>query len=521
MNIRYETRNGRTYAYRSTSKRVPGKANPVSVKEYLGVVDPETGEIREKNARAKPRTLPPDGARIVDYGDALIVYKLAERSGLIGDLEHVFGDRAPFILAISLAQAVSPVSSDMIDSVLNSSYITEFVGLDGRMSFYKVREAINSIQNEEMNLFFRHRWERNPEKLYAYAHLMNDSEKSSSSKASISVLMILSQTGAPMGFSLIGDVSRDTTTLRNILLAIRNISECVFIADTEISQTLDISGLVMDGLDFAIPYSSKSDQFLSVESDYVNIDSAENRRMYGDDEYYLMEGRAGFLQVEGGQVFVPRSDPHFEECSRSFRTFLCFDPRMRAEAVESMKAELSDIRYRLDGHKFEDPERAFMDNSAHLSRFLRYKLNSNGAIVLSTRRRAVLDFNKNAGKTFVVLNSTDWDDVVHGRVIRSRISRVISQFNRDSRDLKLYVGRGVLTEPELFVEFLAILVRYELQKLLDEAGEDDIDADDALLIASTYKAAVVEGGIIRGSRDRRLARIFRILGVNDAGESES
>ena len=249
MNIRYETRNGRTYAYRSTSKRVPGKANPVSVKEYLGVVDPETGEIREKNARAKPRTLPPDGARIVDYGDALIVYKLAERSGLIGDLEHVFGDRAPFILAISLAQAVSPVSSDMIDSVLNSSYITEFVGLDGRMSFYKVREAINSIQNEEMNLFFRHRWERNPEKLYAYAHLMNDSEKSSSSKASISVLMILSQTGAPMGFSLIGDVSRDTTTLRNILLAIRNISECVFIADTEISQTLDISGLVMDGLD--------------------------------------------------------------------------------------------------------------------------------------------------------------------------------------------------------------------------------------------------------------------------------
>ena len=141
--------------------------------------------------------------------------------------------------------------------------------------------------------------------------------------------------------------------------------------------------------------------------------------------------------------------------------------------------------------------------------------------MLSIRRRAVLDFNRDAGKTFVVLNSSGWDDVVHGRVIRSRMSRVISQFNRDSRDLKLYVGRGVLTEPELFVEFLAIIVRYELQKLLDEAGEDDIDADDALLIASTYKAAVVEGGIIRGSRDRRLARIFRILGVNDAGESES
>lgn len=51
MKISYIERNGRKYAYTCTSRRVPGKKNPVSKMTYLGVVDPESGEILPKKSR--------------------------------------------------------------------------------------------------------------------------------------------------------------------------------------------------------------------------------------------------------------------------------------------------------------------------------------------------------------------------------------------------------------------------------------------------------------------------------------
>ncbi len=53
MIIRFEERNGRMYAYRCTSKRVPGKRYPVSEKEYLGLVDSVTGELIPKKVKAE------------------------------------------------------------------------------------------------------------------------------------------------------------------------------------------------------------------------------------------------------------------------------------------------------------------------------------------------------------------------------------------------------------------------------------------------------------------------------------
>lgn len=47
-------RNGRKYAYESTSVRVPGKKDPRTVKTYLGKVGPETGKIVPKESGKRP-----------------------------------------------------------------------------------------------------------------------------------------------------------------------------------------------------------------------------------------------------------------------------------------------------------------------------------------------------------------------------------------------------------------------------------------------------------------------------------
>lgn len=63
MVVKFERRNGRTYAYECTSERVPWKDTPVTRKIHLGVVDPETGEIIPKRDRSsKPPQALVDGA---------------------------------------------------------------------------------------------------------------------------------------------------------------------------------------------------------------------------------------------------------------------------------------------------------------------------------------------------------------------------------------------------------------------------------------------------------------------------
>ena len=75
---------GAKYAYRSESYRDPVTRKPRNRKEYLGRVDPETGEIRPKRARGGARARPaeaPEGPS----GDP--------RAGLEAELASVTAER--------------------------------------------------------------------------------------------------------------------------------------------------------------------------------------------------------------------------------------------------------------------------------------------------------------------------------------------------------------------------------------------------------------------------------------------
>ena len=93
MKVCYEIRGDKKYAYRSTSKREPGKKYPVTIKEYLGVVDPETGNIIPKKVQSEAFnfTLKDRGFRTKDYGNVLLIKHVADELGIGVDLDYSFG----------------------------------------------------------------------------------------------------------------------------------------------------------------------------------------------------------------------------------------------------------------------------------------------------------------------------------------------------------------------------------------------------------------------------------------------
>jgi hypothetical protein len=110
----HDKRSGTTYAYRSTSYRDPSTGRPRSRREYLGRVDPETGEIVPKAAKGRRNRSRLGGEEAAEQSRAARALEEAEevrrlRAGLSDlreryeRLESAVGDMLGAVAAVAAA----------------------------------------------------------------------------------------------------------------------------------------------------------------------------------------------------------------------------------------------------------------------------------------------------------------------------------------------------------------------------------------------------------------------------------
>ena len=101
MKVCYELCGDKKYAYRVTSKREPGKKYPTTIKEHLGVVDPDTGDLIPKKTRSDDVkfTLATGTYKIIDDGGLRI---RTERTKRVREILELFGVEDPKQLPLSI-----------------------------------------------------------------------------------------------------------------------------------------------------------------------------------------------------------------------------------------------------------------------------------------------------------------------------------------------------------------------------------------------------------------------------------
>lgn len=119
MGLRFEEHGNKRYAYWCTSKSVPGKSMPASVKMYIGTVSNDGKTIVPKTISTESFESPlVDGCfRIRNYGGAILASKIAERSGIVHNLTKELGDDAQSVLAASYYYAICPFHSKMVPAI--------------------------------------------------------------------------------------------------------------------------------------------------------------------------------------------------------------------------------------------------------------------------------------------------------------------------------------------------------------------------------------------------------------------
>lgn len=528
MNISYENRNGKTYAYRSTSRRVPGKKNPVSIKEYLGVVDPSTGNIL-KTSRSNNNDSFKIDLCVKYYGNSLIVYTIAKELGLIDDIQEVFGHSASDIVSVALAYAMNQVSVDVLSSLVSSSYIGELSGRDSPMMTKKqVEEALNAITQQKIRKFFDLRYSRLGERVFFYVYLSYTPEgldrpirglsNPNFSDSRISIIA-LAETGMPIGYGVISEKMREPRTLTEQLVEIcQRYPDAILIPDTNLSPMLDLPLLITNGVNFALPFVGTSQRYRDVESEFRDISEQQYLKHFDQDEYYLKEGISEIRIVGEDCEAIPESDPRFSDTQHSIRTFMCYDPRMRRDAEKIMRSTLSNLKSNLTGNLSTDPEKDLVLTAGSYSRFLKVDLDDDGRMVISSRRKEIAEFHRDAGKTVVFLSTSEWDDVVSGRIARTRFAKALDAYYRESFENGRYRGTRVDSNPQFFIDYIMLSVYIEIQSRMEKKRVQALSVKDALAIASTYKLVINRKS--RGySRDRNVGRVLRILDIPDSIDS--
>jgi len=125
--ILYMERNGRKYAYESTSRRVPGRKSPVTDKVYLGRVDPRTRKIIPKESRR-----PPAEIHAKDYGNVFVPDRIQSGLGVLDDLEESFPGIGGNIMGAAMSQAIDATPFDGVHHVIDGSMIGEKLKLRSR-----------------------------------------------------------------------------------------------------------------------------------------------------------------------------------------------------------------------------------------------------------------------------------------------------------------------------------------------------------------------------------------------------
>ena len=87
-------KDGKKYVYRSTSVYDPQTKRKRTVTEYIGRIDPETGELIEKKARNVPSMTPRSGnLNVRRLGASYALESISESCGLRDDLRNSFGEQ--------------------------------------------------------------------------------------------------------------------------------------------------------------------------------------------------------------------------------------------------------------------------------------------------------------------------------------------------------------------------------------------------------------------------------------------
>jgi len=424
--IYFVERNGKRYAYKSTSRYEPGKKYPVTVNEYVGRVDEATGEIIPKKERVRT-ALDHENMRMLRFGGSYVLLEMAEKMGLRDDLIASFGPDGEKLLALGIAQVLAggPLASS--EDVMEGCMIRELMGINN-FSVAKMSEFIKKTGDAARNMetLFEKRVLRSRNVLsydatsvFTQSTLKRwDRRRESETLRQADVGLVTDRNGIPVMFEVYPTLISDVRTMeRTAERALEYGAEsCTLVMGRTLGSASDLDRMLDNGTQFMMLGKRGTRCVKKLMSDMIKLKGDPDLDAFHDGKAYsVIETSVAVARRDPGKdgadeessytrefKLMTPDDPGFAHVpeGKRMKAFVCFSKEGNEEENRKLRLALAGIEAKL---REMDPQTAVRKQNKVAGGYSKYIECSikDGELIIERKRNA-LSFCMNRSGMFVM-----------------------------------------------------------------------------------------------------------------------
>lgn len=486
--IYYVERNGTKYAYESTSRRVPGKKNPVTDKVYLGKVDPKTGRIIPKEPKAVPAE-----EHVRKYGCVTVLDGIQEELGILDDLRDNFPDIAEKILGASMAQVIEPTCFDDLHFVVEENIISEVLKLRGNLSPAVMSDLSKDLGMRigAMDSFFGVRMARSASSgpyaidltsVSSHSDMGGWSEwghnRDGEDLRQTGFVLVTDGKGIPMAFEMLPSSIADSTVLESTVDRLTELGcRARLVMDRGFENANNIAVLLDLGVEFTMPSNIREEPIKKLLSRAItDLKGSERFRSHCGNPYKVAEYEVGIADLDSGHSYVTRvPDDHKDseetnrlfDSSRRIKAFVVYDPKKASDDIDRMVSMVEQAELKLEGTLRKDPARMFADLPPAVRRHLEYTVDDDGVMHIH-RKQNSFSFAENRAGMFIMFASpgTDWETMMTSYDVRDWVEKAFDVYKTDLDGSRSRTGDPDRARGRLFIKFVSMILRITIQNAI-------------------------------------------------------
>ena len=495
--IYHVERNGKKYAYRSTSRYEPGKKYPVTVNEYLGRVDERTGKVIPKKSRAAGASFIDEAAlRSRRFGGSYALIGLAESIGLRDDLYDAFGADGDRLLAVAVAQILAGGPLSSVEDAADGCLVRELLGIGGRFGSPRMTELTQSLGEafDSMETLFERRLARAGDvlsyditsvstygRMHGWAEWGHNRDEEAMRQANIG--LITDREGVPAMFEMYPGSVPDLATLQRTVERVLALGAgtCTLVMDRGFGSAANLRFMIEAGMPFVIPGRHGTRCVKGLMSSLIRVrDDQECVRIHDGVVYAVIEADAAIVArrrrgEEGDDSndtaeleLVLEDDPRFASVpeEQRLKAFACYDASKAAEDRRRLQLALADIEERL---RTMEPWAAVRDQRKVAGPYAKYlECHVKDETLVIERKRNALSFAVNREGMFVMLSHgvNDWEAMMSCYDCRTYVEQAFDALKNELDGNRWRTGDPTAARGRLFVKFVSLILWCEASRRL-------------------------------------------------------
>lgn len=484
-------KNGKFYAYRSTSTSVNGVKKTET--EYLGRYDPETQTVIEKRIRGPRRSKEEieatkkemtiidllKGVESREYGAVYLLDAIQRRTHLGCDLHLSFGTAAPAILASAMALAIEGGAFMHIEDTMDRSMIRQFYGLRSRFDSRSMSDFTHEIGlcNSNIDDFFGYRlrrcdsmisWDTTTKGTYSlesglaeYAH-SKDGERIPQIKKA----MASDMRGVPTMFEMYPGTMSDMATLTAFVDRIRRYGrdDLVVAMDRGFGSGANLHHMNSLHVKYVVPANIGVKTIKSLMTEFHH--RSNDRRVHDGHSYDVWETKVVLIpdcdkrNAMGDQVYSIIDGRDAPSDSEFVDVFVCFDTEKYSDETQSLRVMLDEISKKLDRIDAKNPMEEFKRIAGKAARY--FEASAEGRHLRYRVKNNAVSFSENRAGMFVMLATPGigWESMMSIYDARTLVEQ---NFDADkAEDRRFRTSDPVTIHGREFIRFISLVMRCEI-----------------------------------------------------------